>query len=272
MENLEITTIEDGKRIYQVPTAAPANSQLFERNVNTLYESAQLNVAAFDSLMGKEESSGSTFRGQERLVAQGRGWHDRRRGQRAKFIEEIYRDWIIPDIVREINKGKEFLATLSTEEMMWVAEQMSVNLSNERIKEIVLDLKIEDITPEKLQSLAQMKDILRNEIMKKGNRQLVEVLKDEFKDIEVKIGINIAGKQKNLSAASDKILSILEVAMTNPQFKQNLEANGMIGPFNDLLEYSGLNPVAFNTMSTAQANPQAVMSPVQPKAPVAPQV
>ena len=94
MENLEITTIEDGKRIYQVPTVAPANIQLYERSINEWYEQAQLTGSAFDPLLGKQPNSGTTFRGQERSVQQGRGLHERRRGQRAKFIEELYRDFI----------------------------------------------------------------------------------------------------------------------------------------------------------------------------------
>src|SRR3990167_7277440 len=135
MENLEITTIEDGKDIKVVPTAFPANFQLMDATINSLYESAQLGVSGFDSLQGKEESAGTTFRGQERLVAQGRGFHDRRRGKRAKFIEEIYRDWIIPDMVKEINKGKEFLATFTTEEITWVADQLATNSVNQRRSE-----------------------------------------------------------------------------------------------------------------------------------------
>src|SRR3990172_2805442 len=42
MENLEITTIEDGKRIYQVPTVAPVNVQLLDKAINEFYEHAQL--------------------------------------------------------------------------------------------------------------------------------------------------------------------------------------------------------------------------------------
>lgn len=272
MENLEVMKIAEGKTIGQIPTAAPANVQLLERTVNEWYESAQLNGSAFDSLQGKEESSGMTFRGQERLIAQGRGWHDRRRGKRAKFIEEVYRDWIIPDMVKEITKGKKFLATLTSEEMKWVADQLSTHLSNRRINDIVLKMEAKDLTPEKLQSLSEMREMMKGEFLKQGNKHLIEILKDEFKDVEIKMGINIAGKQKNLAAMSDKVLSILEVAMANPQFKQNLEANGMMGPFNDLLEYSGISPVDFATfqsqapaMPTAQPQqaPQLAASPEQ---------
>ena len=130
METLEITVIEDQKTIKQIPTAAPANIALFSNSINEWYEHVQLAGDAQDPLLGKESSSGTTFRGQERLVAQGSGPHKKRRGQRAKFVEEIYRKMIIPQMVKEINKGREFLATFTTDEIEWVAEQLAENYAN----------------------------------------------------------------------------------------------------------------------------------------------
>ena len=253
MENLEVTTIADGKEIKLISTINAANVQLFDKSINEWYQQAQFAGSAFDSILGKEESAGTTFRGQERLIQQGRGIHDRRRGQRAKFIEEIYRDWIIPDIVKEINKGKEFLATLTPDELTWVADQLAVNSTNQRIKDLVLNGKMP--TKEERDMFMQT---FKQEFFKKGNKHLLKVLKGEMSDVADRIGIIISGKQRNLGALSDKILSIVEVAMANPQFKQNLEANGMLGNLNDLLEYSGLNPVDFNTLL------QPVVSPMQP--------
>lgn len=260
MENLEVTTIEEGRTVQAIQTAFTGNFSMFESTINELYESAQLSVSAFDPLMGKEESAGTTFRGQNQLVAQGRGWHDRRRGQRAKFIEKLYRAWIIPDMKKEILKGKKFLATLSTEEMSWMADQLATNAVNARIKEIILNGKM--ITKEEQDTMTQL---FKQDFMKKGNKHLLEILKDELEDVEIKMGVNIAGKQKNLSNLSDKVLSILQAAMTNPQFKQNLEANGMLENFNDLLEYSGMSPANFAAVTQMQQNPQAVPSPIQPQ-------
>jgi hypothetical protein len=130
MENLEITTIEENRRIFQVPTVAPANVQLFQNAVNEWYEQSQIAGDATNSLMGKEESSGTTFKGQERLVAQGKGPHDRKRGKRAKFIEEVYRKMIIPRMKKETLQGKKFLASLTSDELSWVADQVAINEIN----------------------------------------------------------------------------------------------------------------------------------------------
>src|SRR3990167_2232137 len=88
------------------------------------------------------------------------------------------------------------------------------------------------------------------------NKQILEILKDEFKDIGIKIDINIAGKQKNLIALTDKIFSIFQFAFANPQgFQQVMQIPGMSKSFNDILEFSGLNPVDFAGLSTMNLTP-----------------
>lgn len=242
MENLEVTVVEDGKKIVQVPTAAPANIQLLERSVNEWLEHGQLASSAFDPMLGKEPVSGTTFRGQERTVQQGRGLHERRRGQRAKFIEEIYRDWILPDIKKEVLKGKKFLATLTTEEMQWVADRLAENYATRKILDVLLS---GEIPPDK--------EMLRQEFLrdfsKMGNRHLLEILKGEFDDVEIRMGINIASKQKDLVGMSDKIFSIFQTAFTNPQqFIATMQVPGMAKAFQDILEFSGVDSVDFTTL------------------------
>lgn len=254
MENLEVTTKEQGTTVEVIPTAMVNNIKLFEAAISEDYQHAQFVGQAFDSLMGKEESAGTTFRGQERLVAQGRGPHDRRRGQRAKFIEELYRWDIIPRMSKEMKKNKKFWATFSTDEMIWVADRLATNEVNRKIKEMILDGKL--VTKEEQDMMMQT---FKQDFYKRGNKHLLQILGEEMEGIEDRIGINIAGKQKNLSGISDRILSIIEVAMNNPQFRANLEANGMMGAFNDLLEFSGLSPADFATV----VNTQPVLSPIQ---------
>lgn len=258
MENLEITVIEDGKGIHQVPTAAPANIQLYERDINDWYQHAQLTGSAFDPIMGVQPASGTTFRGQERTVAQGRGSHDKRRGQRAKFIEEIYRDWIIPSMVKEINQGKEFMATLSNEELTWVADQIATNEVNKRVKELILSGKM--VTKQEQDTFIQ---IFKADFFKKGNKHLLKALKNEFDDIAIRIGINVAGKQKNLADLSDKMLSIFQFVFANPgAFQQAMQIPALAKSFENILEVGGLSIGDFSSL--LQTPPPAPIQPSQP--------
>lgn len=261
MENLEITTIEEGKTIQQVPTAAPANIQILQNAVDVWYQQAQLSGSAYDPLMGKEATSGTTFRGQERVVAQGDGLHKNRRGKRAKWVEEIYRDSIIPDMVKGITEGKEFLATLTTEEIMWVADQIATMKANEKIFEMVNKGKM--VTKQEQDMLTQL---YKDQFAKKGNKQLIKILKDEFKDIGEKIGISIAAKQKDLSGLSDKVLSIFQFIMQNPQgFFQLMQVPAMAKSFENILEFSGLSIGDFSSL--IQSQPQLQQPQQETQAP-----
>ena len=246
MENLEMSIIGEGKKIGLIPTIEPGKIQLFENKVNELFEHAQTLGSAFDPLLGKEAPSGTTFRGQERIISQGRGYHDRRRGQRAKFIELLYRDFIIPDIKKKVLNGTKFLATLTAEEMKWVSDRIITNQFNKIMVDKIIN-KVEVSAEE--QEVIKMQ--LREEFAKKGNKHLLEILKGEFKDVELKIGINVEGKQKNLMAMTDKILSIFQFIFANPQgFQQIMQIDGMSSAFNDILEFSGISPVDFSNIIT----------------------
>lgn len=259
MENLEITTVKEGRRIFQVPTAATANIQLFKNGIDSWFEYAQYAGAAFDPLMGKEQASGTTFRGQERVVQQGRGPHDRLRGKRAKFIEHIYRKRIIPDIKKEILGGKKFLASLSGDEMQWVMDTLSENYANNELREDILN----GAEPRDREML---KEEFRQQFMKDGGQKILEILAEEFKDAEINIGINIAGKQKDLAGLSDKVLSVFQFVFSNPAaFQQAMAIPGMSKAFNDILEYSGINQVEF--ASFAQKLPALQQQPMEGEQP-----
>lgn len=265
MENNEIVVLQEGTDIRPIPTVNPTNVQLYDRAISDWFEHAQLSGAAFDPILGKEPNSGTTFRGQERTVAQGRGLHDRRRGQRAKFIELIYRECIIPKMVKEITKGQEFLATLSTEEMTWVAEQMATNEVNRRIKTAMMDGEL--MSKEDQEALRQT---FKDTFAKGGNRKLVKILKDEFKGIEIKMGINIAGKQKDLAMLSDKLLSIFQFVFANPQgFQQAMQIPALSKSFSDILEFSGLSVAEFASL-TVPPPPAPALPAGQPQQPAPP--
>lgn len=268
MENLEITTIEDGKQIRQVPTVAPVNVQLLDKAIDEFYQHAQLAGAAFDPMMGKESASGTTFRGQNQVVQQGRGPHDRRRGQRAKFIEEIYRKMIIPKMRKEILKGKKFLATLSMDELDWVLGQLAINQTNRMVIDKILSEQ--PITQEQIDAYKQF---ALETLKKKGSKHTLEILKEEMKYVELRIGISVGSKQKSLAAVSDKLLSIFQTAFSNPRaFQMTMQIPGMGQAFGSILEYGGMNPVDFSALLSAppmQAQPQ--VQTAQPQAQPAPQ-
>lgn len=259
-ENLTVNKLSEGRRIGLIETLNPNNFQAISGSINEWYQQAQLGVSAFDPQLGKQESAGTTFRGQERLVQQGKGSHERAKGKIGKFIEEIYRKMILPDMRKGILKGKKFLAELTMDEMNWVIETLATNYANLNRNEAVLNGEIP-------QEFDVLKQEFLNKISKKGNTFLIEILEEELADEEIEIGINVAGKQKDLFGLSDRLLSIFQFVFTNPQgFQQAMQNPALAKSFNDILEFGGLNPVDFSTLISAPIAPAPQQTPQIPQA------
>src|SRR3990167_8183821 len=237
LENNEILDLGDGD-LKQIDTF-PRNFRLFDNYSIEKHEHAKDMGAAQDPIQGAEPQSGTPFASLQAQIQQGMGLHDYRRGIFAKHLEEIYKDDYIPQIVKKITKGAEFLSELSLEEMQYVTDSIVTIESNKRIKELVL--KGEVPTQE---TIELFKETIRENFKKKGSKHFVKILKDEFKGLTLGVKVNIAGKSKNLGKATDALVNIIRFAFSNPQgFMAVMQIPGMSGAFNQVVEYAGLSPV-----------------------------
>jgi hypothetical protein len=256
LENNQIIDVGEGD-LSQVDTF-PRNIKLFDNSVQQWEAHAQQMGAANDSIMGENPSSGTPFKLQELVTAESHGLHDYRRGQYAKHLEEIYKDWIIPHIEKKICQGATFLSELSLEELQYVTEKLVTNETNKMIKRLVLNG--EDITPELVEEYKQQ---VTESFKKKGTKHFIEILKGEFKGASLGVKVNIAGKQKNLAARVDKLTNVIRTVMAAPQL---LATPAMANIFNQILEASGLDPVDFSDFKMP-AEPQQQTAPQeQPQA------
>lgn len=257
MDNLQIIELNEGEDVGQIDTT-PRSIGLFNESINEWQNYAQQMGSATDPLLGEEAPSGTPFRSQERQVMEGKGIHNYRKGKYAKWLEEVYRDWIIPHIVEKITQGTKFLSELSVDEMRFVGKKMAENEAAKMVRERILNGQ--DVTPEMEQ---QFKDEVMRKFVEGGNKKFIEILKGEFNKKPVRVKINVAGKQKDISLMADKLTNIFRQIIANPQgFQQAMQIPEVAKTFNDILEYSGLSPAyyAFTTSPQIQ-QPQPINQP-----------
>lgn len=257
LDNLSIIDVGEGSDLGQVDTF-PRNMALFDNSVAEWEAHAQMMGAANDSIMGKSPASGTPFALQELVTNEARGLHDYRRGQFAKHIEEIYRDWIIPHIKRKITQGTKFLSELSLEELQYVSDAIVTNQVNNRIKKLILEGKT--VTPEQQEAFTQL---YKEEFSKKGNKRFIEILKGEFKDAPLAVKVSVQGKSKDLASRTEKLTNVFRVVVSNPAV---LKMPPIAKIFNDILEASGLDPADFSQITSeqiaeAQGMPPQEMAP-----------
>lgn len=254
LSNNELTVLADGKQMGRVPTEN-INIQLFTQAIQELDIYAKEIGGATDPMLGKEPASGSPFRLQALLINQGQKMPEYRRGKFAKFVEEIYKDWILPHIIKEITKGQQFLSELSYDEMQYVADCVVRNQANNYIKEEILSGRLVEQT-----AIEAYKEKVREEFMRGGNKRFLKILKGELRGVALKVKVNVAGKQKDMLGLVDKYSNLLKFIMStyNPQTGTfaAYEDPRIAKILNQMEEASGISPAQFYQEPKAPPMPQ----------------
>ena len=253
LDNMEFLYEDPNANTRQLDTF-PRNLALFENSIAKWQEHAKEMGASQDPLTGKESPSGTPFASLQAQIQQGLGLHEYRRGQYAKHIELIYTKDFIKKMMKGLSSGTKFLSELTMDEMEFVAEGVANNLTNKRIvKAILRDGKFP--TNDERDAI---KSVIKEEFKKGGNKKFLEILKGELKYADIKVKVNVAGKQKNLPQMVDKIVNIFRFIIANPQgFAQLMQVPALQKAFAEILEYSGMSVANFQGL-------EKLLPPAQP--------
>jgi len=255
VDNLQIIELSEGEDLGQIDTT-PRSMALFQQSVADWETHAQKTGSATEALLGEQPHAGTPFRSQERQVIEAKGLHEYRKEKYARFLEEVYQDWIIPHIQKEIVKGGKFLTELTTDEMQFVVDKLVTKQANKFIKELILQGQA--VTREQVELF---KAQTREKLAKQGNKKFVEILKGEFNDKPLRVKVSIASASKDLAGMTDKMVNIFRQIISNPQaFQQAMQIPEMAATFNNILEYSGITPAVYAGLSAPQ---QQVSQPQQ---------
>ena len=254
VQNNEVLQVAQGNQLSQLDTF-PRNLGVFNDSVERFWQHAQVLGSAPEALMGEPPTSGTPFKSYEAQQIEGKGMHKYRQGQLAVFMDEIYRDWILPQLAKDISEEQNFLQELSADEMEMVVSHVETKKTNSFIKNIILSLR--QIEPELVDLYKQQ---VRADFVKGGNKRFFKILRDEMKDISLSVMTNIAGKQKNLALLTDKLVNVLRQYIATPQIRQDPEMTKIL---NTILESSGLSPIMFGASPMAMTQPSASTQPLQ---------
>jgi len=215
--------------------------------------------SASEASLGKNPVSGTPFALQSLIVQQGDSIHKYRQGKIATFFaDELYADWILEWMVKDMNGGKKFSEDLSLDEVQEIADAIVNNSLEEKIKGLILSG-----VPVYGEDKMAMGEMLREDFLKGGQRRFMEAVKGELEDVPTKVFVNIAGKQANLAENADKLSNLIRTFL-----QAGVPLQTMTKPINELLESSGLSPINFTaiTKPPIQVPNQALPTNTQPEA------
>lgn len=254
VEQGQVFVHADGKPATQMNVNIP-NIVAFENALQAWDNTAKEISASFDTISGADNKSGTPFRLGLLLNQEAHSLHQYRKGKLGgQFLPEIYRDWIIPEIQIQLSsKDNEFMANLSLDEMQNVAEQVVTCTVNKAIVQKILGGNVIDYG-EVDSMIATYKEIF----FKGGNKKFFAIFKDELKGLPIDIEVNITGEEKNKALMAEKMGAVFTQIAQNPAL---LDDPRMAKLFNEILETSGLSPLAYMT--------KKMPVPTEPSAPTA---
>ena len=254
-DNGAVLELKSNKTLQQVDTVSRSFAQ-FDRTEDKQEESANRIGAAGEVLQGDQPSAGTPFKSLEAQLVENKGLHKWRQGKIATFVDEIYRDWVMPYIAKEITKGQRFLSELTVDELGMVAEKVARNRSNSFLIEKILNA--EPILPNELEE-KQLE--IQEELAKGGSKLFLEILKNEMSGESLDVMTNIAGKQKDLALLTDKVVNLIRQFLATPELRQDREMGKLL---NTVLESSGLSPIMFSVRpQQVQAQGNSSTEPLQ---------
>lgn len=255
MDNGQVIELEDGadaNMLNLTPSSLPEFQNTVER-WNTQYERA---TNTFEAVTGETLPSNTPLGSVAIQSAQASSFFDYRREEAGIFWTEVLMDWVLPYLIKKINKEHILASDFSTEELKTIDKAFALNEANNRVKEAVLSGQI--VSAEEYE---QAIDAFTQFIAQDGKRRYIEVPKDYFKNYEEDVTIDITGETRNKQATLQTLSSILAQVAGNPALLQDPTLSQI---FSEILEISGVNIIPVSPQQQPQQQQQM-------KAPQAPQ-
>ena len=272
LDNGFILKIDENKTFTQVNTmtnALPA----FDRLKADWDEQAEKVTSTFEALTGETLPSGTPFRSVAIQNQEASSLFAYRREEMGIFLTELFNDWIIPELIKNINQEHIIAQEFSSEELAKIDDRFSKFEANRRIKDILLNGSDEEITAERYQEL---QDGFMSLIQETENKRFIKVPKNYFKDFEFKISVITTNEQRNKSAVLESISKIIgDITSTfNPQTGTfaMLENPALASIFAQAVELSGagISPISLNQLQSSGKGTKVpeIANSAQPEAPV----
>ena len=263
IENNMLTDLDNGfilhlgenetfSQVNTMTNALPA----FDRLKDDWDSQAERVTSTFDAVTGETMPSSTPFRSVAIQNQEASSLFIYRREEMGIFLTELFNDWIIPEIVKDINQEWILSAEFSADELAKIDERFGIYNANDVIKKKLLNLEL-DTTFNAEQYQASI-DTYKELVQETGNTRFVDVPKNYFKDFKFKISVITTNESRNKAATLESLSKILgDVSNTfNPQTGTfaMLENPALASIFSKIVEQSGagISPITLNKLQSGQ--------------------
>lgn len=278
IQNNILTEVENGQviRLKQGNDFAIANTITnalpeFSRMVEAWNSQYERVSSTFGAISGETMPSNTPYRTVAILNQEATSMFDYRREEMGIFLTELFNEWIIPFLIKRLNKAHILRAEFTADELQAIDNSYANYVANEEAMKTILSG-----TPVYAEDYEQIVAGIKESLKQTKAHRFLDIPKGLYKNFEAKVTVQTTGEQKNKSAILETLNNLLLTVSKAPQILQDPKLSLI---FSKILETSGsgISPISLGLgadASTAQpAQPQpAPEAPVPGPAPMAPQL
>jgi len=203
MDNGYIVRLDEGDQFNQVNTLTNALPQ-FDALVNSWFQQFENASSVTDAQRGDTPPSGTPFRLQQLVLQQTASMFDYRKQEMGIFLQEIFKDWVIPHLKKKIKRQHILRSDLTAQEL----KTLDKNFRTRRANDIIVDKVINnpsEVTREKYEELQNNIDLL---LKAEGEDRFFNIPDKYLDDVEGDIIINITNEQREKQAILESLSNI----------------------------------------------------------------
>lgn len=250
-----ILETEEGKPITALNLLPSGGLQQYNNLITQWYDQLQKTTSAYAAQRGDTPPSGTPFRLQATILQQSNSVFKTLQQEFGIFLTEIIKDWVMPYLSARLNTEHILSYDFSPEELKEIDAKFSYANANQIAINRILSGG--SITPEEYQTFVDNYDMF---IKQTKSQRFIEIPKGFYKNLKVKVTVNITGEQRNKAATLESLNNILVTYGANPNLAQDPVASQLL---TKIIELSGvgISPIqitgAINEKAKKDAETQA---------------
>ena len=253
-----ILETEDNKPITALNLLPSGGLNQYSLIISQWYAQLEKTTSAYAAQRGDAPPSGTPFRLQATVLQQSSSVFKVLQQEFGIFITEIFEDWVMPYLAKKFTKEHLLSYDFSPEELKEIDSKFSTRHANEIFKDRILSGG--DITAEEYQAFMDNADEF---IKQTKSQRFVDIPKDFYKNLKVKVTVNITGEQKNKAATLESLNNILVTYASNPELANDPVASQLLMKIIEL-SGAGISPISITSAiaeKSKEAQAQMAMQP-----------
>lgn len=257
IQNNILTEVENGQviRIKQGTDFAVANTVTnalpeFSRQVEAWNSQYERVSSTFGAITGETMPANTPYRTTAILNQEATSMFDYRREEMGIFLTEVFTDWIIPFLLKKLNKKHILRAEFTPDELKAIDDSYANYIANQQVIE-----KILSGTPVYADEYGQYVQAVKDTLQRTKTHRFLDIPKGIYKDFEAKVTVVTTGEQKNKAVVLETLNNLMITVAKAPQILQDPKLSLI---FAKILETSGsgISPVSLGLGTST--------TPVQP--------